>query len=443
MNMKFYLPKEELVEHENFFNKDWERKEELKVEVIKNGIVLPFKAQETQSFTSFNAGIVDENFNHVPLGYHIRYMGNTCTSIYKFNKEEVEVRNKKAIFLGYYFNHFGHSLIESLTRVWYCIDNINHDYDYVFIPIGGYVSDEMFNPFMEQLELFGFNKNQIKFINKITQYKEIVIPEQSWGLDAKYHQKQIDVFNKIALNVKMGKFKKVYFSRTKLTLNNLFGEEIFEEIFKNNGYEIIYPETLNIKEQISIIKGAEIIAGVNGSALHTLVYAKESTKAIIFNRLELMNCAQQLVNKMKKLNAVIIKTNIGFLPVLHGPGPFLIGLTSEAIEFFKNNGFNFENIGIDFKKVIADFVIKWTQTYSDNRLEHNATYKKLLITLSDNKFHFNTEKLLKLFEPLDYLDKKEILALNKNCSFKEEKKLKLIQKVKREIKRILKQIKVK
>ncbi len=56
-------------------------------------------------------------------------------------------------------------------------------------------------------------------------------------------------------------------------------------LFEKNGFKVIYPEKISIKEQLKIYSDAEIIVFTEGSAIHTLqLLGNINAKVIIINR---------------------------------------------------------------------------------------------------------------------------------------------------------------
>lgn len=387
-----YLSDDEKESYLNIINKNWENKNDLKVETAENALVLPFKADsENPIFGLYGAGILDQNGNEIPIAVLKQNELNRSKVYDDFDNSNIRIVDKTAVFLGYYIGHFGHFLVESTSRLWYCLNNINPDYDYIFIPVTGY--DFNFKPGNDFLELFGFRDNQIKFIQEPTRYKKIIIPEQAWGLCSQYNEKIIEVFDKVASKVSPIKNSKIYLSRTKLDFNNMFGEEDIEKVFKKNGYKIVYPEQLDLKTQIALVKGADEVAGVSGSAMHLLLFAENCTKATFINKLEVVNPIQIVINHMKKINAFFIKAEIGFLPVLMGSGPFWIGFTKELVKYFADNNLKFKKCLYTKKqleKYIYSYVIRWILIHK-NKNDYSQELCNKLIDLYSNK---STEDLI-------------------------------------------------
>lgn len=65
--------------------------------------------------------------------------------------------------------------------------------------------------------------------------------------------------------------RKVYLSKTRFTAGhrNIENEKRVEDILKSKGWNIVYPEMLTPQEQVDLWRYADVVAGVEGSAMHT------------------------------------------------------------------------------------------------------------------------------------------------------------------------------
>ena len=53
-----------------------------------------------------------------------------------------------------------------------------------------------------------------------------------------------------------------------------------DELFRSRGFHVVAPETLSIEEQIHLVRGADVLAGWSGSALHLGAFAPASTRIL-------------------------------------------------------------------------------------------------------------------------------------------------------------------
>jgi hypothetical protein len=88
---------------------------------LVNGIVLPLKD-----------GVLDENGQYVNLSAY----RNKPPRIYENWQKDLLVYNKKIIYIGYFHpNHWGHLIIDGLSRLWYLTNDLE---DYYFCLVNKY-----------------------------------------------------------------------------------------------------------------------------------------------------------------------------------------------------------------------------------------------------------------------------------------------------------------
>ncbi len=80
--------------------------------------------------------------------------------------------------------------------------------------------------------------------------------------------------------------KKIFISRKNATKRRPFNEQQVNDLFREFGFETVYPETLSFREQIALFSQAEYIAGGSGAAFTNLLFCKKDCMAIIFVKAE-------------------------------------------------------------------------------------------------------------------------------------------------------------
>ncbi|MGI5845738.1 MAG: glycosyltransferase 61 family protein [Alphaproteobacteria bacterium] len=178
------------------------------------------------------------------------------------------------------------------------------------------------------------------------------------------HKKYTDTFAKIASTVPTDKSlpNKIYLSRTKLGYNETFGEKTIENIFAKNGFTIIYPEQLSLEKQIQLMKAAQTIAGVSGTALHLSLFAQNGIKLICIHKRNYILKMQILIDKLKNINGTYIDAflTIGNLKKCDGKSSAaLIGINKNLQNFFNDNNFIYSldknNNTKEYKQFIQSF----------------------------------------------------------------------------------------
>jgi hypothetical protein len=69
--------------------------------------------------------------------------------------------------------------------------------------------------------------------------------------------------------------KKVWLSRSSYIGGGLFDERALEPHLQAMGWEIVHPQFLSIRKQVELIASSARVAGMDGSAFHTALLARE------------------------------------------------------------------------------------------------------------------------------------------------------------------------
>lgn len=370
MKIKYYMNKSRSNKYpKNFITP---KHDKLSTKIIKNGTILP--ASDNPHKLWANGGVLDENDNFVKESASDYLFGE----IYKYDKNDVEYIDDTVIFFGPFVRHWGHFICDEIGRLWY-IKNNPTKYKIAYC---GW--DWHNNPgniegnYLELLELFGCKKNQLINVQKPTKFKRIIIPETSF-LKGTYHIKFKEITDTIVKNVLASNIEvpeKVYFSRTKFSNNKERGEKRVERIFKNNGYVIKYPESLSVKEQITLFNKPKKIAMVCGSLSHNLMFAKSNNMDVaILNKFSAVNPYQLAIDSMAEVNSIsYIDSFLQLYPVVFGFGPFLLIISKHLKTFLKANQMSTKNTSIPFSpKDLAWYHKTYYQMYKDPN--HRAILK--------------------------------------------------------------------
>lgn len=319
------------------------------------------------------------------------------------NKEKLVERNEDVIFGGVLWDHFGHFLRDTITRLWYVLKENKFDKRIIFLTMP---SDDPFK-LKNMLTAIGLDESQYELITKPTQFKQIIVPQQSSVPAHGFRLEHNLVFDKIISNVQPGKYQKVYLSKAKYTRNMTQNESYFEDFFRKRGFEIIYPETLSFEEQVSIVNGASEIVGVFASHLYLMHFCKKNTKLTMLGRSS--HCFEHFCFKsylypvhMKELDVYFVDVSFNFLPTDFNDGNFLLGPTKYWIDYLNKSNISYEPDEVSFdihvKPHIFDFVILWAQHYKNadsyNTIKNNSiadVINTILVTLLDTPI--NTKSL--------------------------------------------------
>ncbi|MFV0626488.1 MAG: glycosyltransferase family 61 protein [Alphaproteobacteria bacterium] len=373
---RVYTDQEFIEKNKEKYSKKYFKKEKAAVKTIENGYILPPQKHHDNMNSFYKGGVVDSKGKFVPLSSHLRESPEGALQDgYAFEKNHVKYENKKVIFGGFFISFFGHFLVETSSRLWYWLEHKEENLEIIFIEGK---SKKTAPQVWEFLDLLGVPRNKVRILKEITQFKEIIVPTQSTVISTSYNDKFTEIFQNIAQKIEPKNFEKVYLSRTKFKKGTpCFGEEIIEKTFKDNGYKIIYPERLSLKEQISYLNNAKEIAGLAGTALHLVLFAKPKTKVIALDRSDYVIEEQILINQAKEIDDYYVAANANPVPTDHSEGPLLITLTDHLASFFNDHNFkyNTQDIGFIKKKYLKYFIKTYYKTYV--KTSKNNTLRKI------------------------------------------------------------------
>lgn len=330
------------------------KEKEPTVEIVPNGVI----ANEHEN----GYGVFDDKFKFVKSSIQ-NHKGRKGQFVPKFNHNNISYIDEDAIYLCHLGkNNFGHFILEHMNRAWCLTDKKYKNMKVVIVDeIGaGKINDYIY----VLLGLLGVKKENIILLDKTTQFRNVFIPTPGFDLSAYYTNAYRDMYNKMAVSVDDGEiYEKIYLSRTKMPLDRLtYGEKTIEKIFKKNGFNIVYPETLPLKEQIALVKNCRVLAGCAGTALHLALFMKQGGTVIQIKRnTPLVDNAdtQYVIDMAKGLDSIFVAGSQESVPTDHWSlTPQIIGLTEYMKKFFDENGFKYTDKDLTgWDKEFADYEI--------------------------------------------------------------------------------------
>lgn len=261
--------------------------------------------------------------------------------------------------------------------------------------------------FIEFLKLAGIAEESIIYIDEPTKFKKIIVPEVSTIIAEYYTKEYLVPFKQIFDQIEPSNVKKIYFSRSKWTTElrekgnpcETFGEDKIEKAFKLNGFEICYPEEQSLAKLVSLLKGAEYVAGLTGTLTHNFIFCKPSTKIAILNREEYINPSQEMIRQACNHDVSYVDCFYNFLPTHPGFGPYVVGVTGNLGNYFKANHMKPTKVQNNITKDQAyQFLSEWIKVYTKNKHKDLIVYErsmKSILNLMANQFG-EKEKLREL-----------------------------------------------
>lgn len=352
------------------------------IDCIPQGII-------ANTFPKKGFGIFTADKQFVPASLQIRNgQGQLVPDI--SNLADIPYVDEDVVYLGNVYDVFGHFILGHLNRA-HALFRLPRGVKCVLINYKRLpkIPEYMF----AFIELLGVKREDIIILDKTTKFRNVYIANQGFCIPSYTSQEFAQIFDTMAENVPVPAIvhDKIYLSRTKMGTRKTFGEEHIEQIFEKNGYKILHPETMPLRDQIGLIKNCSVLAGCGGSALHMSLFMTHGTVINLRRNRKYKSNAniQHLINMTKDLTTVIIDASIEKVKTRHGGDvPQIIGPTKYLKQFFDDNNMSYD---------LADTEIN-TELYNEY-LNALAVYKSENGNVMLNKCKRIVRKFICVFIP--------------------------------------------
>ncbi|PSF38163.1 hypothetical protein C7H19_06740 [Aphanothece hegewaldii CCALA 016] len=240
----------------------------------------------------------------------------SCIPEYRIAPEKIQIPNNlkkvnhKFIYGGHLFRHYGHLITECICRLWYAAKEQNYPIIYSESPRFS-VKRDYVDIFMNTI---GFDKSRFFAFDEPILLEEVIIPYPSFTMNYHAHSVHRLLPEAVAQAILKEPPKKIaqplYMSRKNLNKTNSFrsliNEEKLEDILREKNFNIVYPEQLNLTEQIQLVNQHEVIIGVCGSALHTILFDLSNSHLVCLGDLDYIHPNFLLVDAIKSKDSTYI-----------------------------------------------------------------------------------------------------------------------------------------
>lgn len=311
MNVGYVLPNK--ARHiKEIYQSAFPKKEDLKAEYVKNGIILPWVSPNKFGTFQGLGGVLDGE------GQYVEASGHQFLVEGGYIPEHVQSKRGKAVYCGRFHMHWGHFLIDDVSRLWIVngLSAGNVEY-YVFTKEAGDKRNFSGN-YLAFFRLLGI-ESKIRLIDQPMRFDEVIVPEVAYERGKHYSAEFVEIFEKVSQKAMQAAcvnaypiHKKIYFSRKLQKKVNVseFGGDAIERFFENNGYYLLIPEQLQLEEMIWYIRHAEEVACLSGTIPHNMLFGLEGQKVVICEKNCTINECQIDVDRIKGLDVTYLDANI-------------------------------------------------------------------------------------------------------------------------------------
>ena len=342
-----------------------------KVKTVKRGILLPLQKRDDCSpdLNCYMGGVCGPDFSFVAgLERNSRAPLYNLACKKAYTAVGLDVRQERVVFGGVVFGHFGHEILDGMTRLWYFpkIQDGNTKFVFVLQPGASSTHAEKF------FKLAGM---RYEILKSPTQFAEVIVPDEVYHTGEGGNATWLTWFDwlksKACDDVKHSSERwtpeKIYLTRREFPADDGIGEIVYESFFKNLGYTVIAPEKLPLSDQIRHISNATHIVTTMGTMAHMLAFARpDADVTILLRSPSSMMPAQLIINKLRGFRWRMIDGTRNPLPTGQSNGCFLYEPTKGFFEWCKENKLPTITLSDDERRLrFIQYAQKWAKRFSD------------------------------------------------------------------------------
>lgn len=211
------------------------------------------------------------------------------------------------MFSGIAYGHFGHFIVESLSRIW-AVDELRGKLDgLIFTPkIIGPNVDRIVSVYQPMMQALGVDV-PARSTQVPLRVARLYVPRQGFGMhDLTTGSDKFRAYMKAnaGKGIDAKGPERIYISRSQLPPNRggLIGESVLEELLAAEGYAMYHPQKESQTDQIAQYKAARDIISVDCSPLHLVGYVGNADQRIAILTRRSMDIAKSMVNQLRSFN---------------------------------------------------------------------------------------------------------------------------------------------
>lgn len=192
------------------------------------------------------------------------------------------VLSGRTLYLGHYMSHYGHFLLETLSTFWN-YENMDAYDQFLFHP---FVFGSSLVPFAQAcFDAFCIPVDRIMMVEEAMRLDHVTIPERLVKPNKSVNLALRRVYRHLSDTYSQGgSGRKYYVSRVRNSMTRgiriILNEVSIEDYFEKHGFEVVYPETLTLPQQVALFQSADVVAGLSGSGLHNCLFMRPGTSVL-------------------------------------------------------------------------------------------------------------------------------------------------------------------
>lgn len=194
------------------------------------------------------------------------------------------------LYVGNLVSHYGHFLIDTLSRFWPLLRDPERDFVLLAHAPEQDTRWQDVPAIGEILARFGRTARDVVTFAEPRRVGRVTIPAPSFVERSRAHAVFGDVMRFVGSpfwspRIVDREARPAYLSKSRLAggVNRLVDEAELERELERRGFDVIYPETLSLAEQVALFARRRFVASTAGSALHTALMSAPGRRILALN----------------------------------------------------------------------------------------------------------------------------------------------------------------
>jgi capsular polysaccharide biosynthesis protein len=281
--------------------------------------------------------------------------------------DSVDVEDCTIIYGGYMHYHWGHFLINTLSRLWPIVADSELQYSKIVFFSADGESHPIKDNLLQVFRILGI-ADKVEVRTSPSAFSKVIVPDLSFSIEHCYSREFAAIFQRIstlATPHAESKYTKIFLTRSSLTRakSREINIGMLDTFMEDNGFKVIAPEKYTIEELIGILSRATEIATISGTTAHNLLFANPNAKVTIFERHTLDNNIQPAINLSVGYKTTYVDASVSPMIINQGGGPFLYYATPQLSEYASNRQYSMPHNEMSKAKLIRRYMHSYYRLY--------------------------------------------------------------------------------
>ena len=342
---------------------------------------------------------------------YVRHSVGLIPIVFDENSEPKETSDTidSGVWCGHVSLHFGHMVSDYSMRI--AVSAAKHPDKYLLFALQEKINiNSIPNFFWDIVSSLGAKRENVRFINRPTLVKELIVyPQAERRYDGVPCKKYLDLIDSLRPPVEKC-YQTIYFSRANYLMGGFAGERYLEEVLKEIGVLVVRPEEHPLEIQLNFCQQAERLIFAEGSAVHLLqLLGTDIGDVVVLNRRTVIMsfgffCRGSILPRAKSLSYISSIEDIVYCKpeVANNNGITILKTDEKFFAKLKKSGADIEGVWDQqkYNHVRNADILKWIDMlpspvwgnrYFNKKLERIRSFSaEISRAITDNQFLFDT-----------------------------------------------------